>query len=203
MEFPKLNIDRRFTTNGQTSQINENNSIKMHVYLQTFMKAFATQFETYATDDLAIAGGLGEGSWYVDAYGNVHVVGGASLDTTKSYVVTLGQTGIAAPTVATTFLNQMGTVTLGRDAIGEYTLVSTSFVNGQVHVSGIVTLTDDNFVPIYNNEGTLLGYYSISLEELTTTKIHLNFYDETFAAVDMVTLLGTSKFVLPEIKVYA
>ena len=205
MEFPKLNIDKRFTTNGKPSQILEANTVKMHVYNQTFLKAFATQLDIYNDDAAARLGGLADGNWYIDTYGVVHIVNDIVTTGPKSYIVGLTQTAVAAPVADTTFVDEtVAGVVIARTAVGKYNLTSTDFVPDKVYISGVTDFagTSTTVNTVFDG-AAITGYWAIYLTVADDVTINLDFYDDTFTPVDMVTLFGTSVFSLPEIKMYA
>lgn len=69
MSIPKLTLDKRFTTNGGNSHIDQDNAVKLHVWIPLFLKEYSKVLPVYANDAAAVAAGLVSGDMYKTAAG--------------------------------------------------------------------------------------------------------------------------------------
>lgn len=119
----------------------------------------------------------------------------------KSYVALLTQSGTDAP-VATVLENTLGgTVVWTRDSAGVYigTLAS-AFTENKTYITGMIDWASaTTFIPISDGAG-IIGYYT--LDRLDVNSIRIQIFNNSFASVDLGSLIGSSIFYLPKIEVY-
>lgn len=121
----------------------------------------------------------------------------------QSYIALLEQTGTDAP-VATVLLNTFnGEIVWTRESAGNYsgTLIN-AFTDDKVHIPPFGDFSGDanTYLPIWSGSGAVLGYWTVYLANEDSIGIQVK--NPSGVAVDLSTLIGTTKLMLPEIRVY-
>ena len=118
----------------------------------------------------------------------------------KVYTALLTQSGTDAP-VATVLENTLGVITLQRNELGDYSILSDNlFLDGKTFMPQSFSFDAEQSVIPYANDSSINGHYSFWKTSEGDIKIFM--YNNTGTFVEWSTALGTS-FELPiEIRVY-
>ena len=118
----------------------------------------------------------------------------------KVYTALLTQSGTDAP-VATVLENTLGVITLQRNELGDYSILSDNlFLDGKTFMPQSFSFDAEQSVIPYADDSSINGHYSFWKTSEGDIKIFM--YNNTGTFVEWSTALGTS-FELPiEIRVY-
>lgn len=119
------------------------------------------------------------------------------------YTAMFQQTGTDAP-VVTVFENTLGgNVVWSRDSEGNYSgLLLNGFPDDLTHFAPFGNFGGDGstYLPLWGGSGAILGYWT--MYKANEDSIAIQVKNPSGVAVDLSTLIGTTKLYLPDVKVY-
>lgn len=124
----------------------------------------------------------------------------------NTYVGTMTQSGTSAPVVSILQNTLVDTTpTWTRSGVGDYVLTATSSFPSYATKLWISGMSDDanigaSSIPIINATGGVVGHYKIYASDADRVKMAV--FNTAGSQVDLVTLIGTTKIYLPEIRIY-
>ena len=132
--------------------------------------------------------------------GDFIITGTTNIRPYKVYTALLTQSGTDAP-VATVLENTLGVITLQRNELGDYSILSDNlFLDGKTFMPQSFSFDAEQSVIPYADDSSINGHYSFWKTSEGDIKIFM--YNNTGTFVEWSTALGTS-FELPiEIRVY-
>jgi hypothetical protein len=120
------------------------------------------------------------------------------------YVPIITQTGVDAP-IDIKLDNTIGVGTWNRDSVGVYNVTTTTtFDVAKTTILGMGSFIDSGTAAIVLTDGgSIVGYAMYYLfNDSGNLGLAIDVVDDGFVARDLVTLIGTSKLYLPEVRVY-
>ena len=124
----------------------------------------------------------------------------------NTYVATMTQSGTSNPVAAILQNTLVDTTPVWtRTGVGEYTLTATSSFPNFATKLWISGMSDDanigaTSIPIINVTGGVVGHYKIYASD--ADRVKMSIFNLAGSLVDLVTLVGTTKIYLPEIRIY-